>query len=305
MPHDRAGAEMPKKEQLLPLFYKAIQPLHGAMHAAWHLKDGDAGFAADTPFVPIVAGELAAAARDYPVVFAADSAQPVVILGLERSNLFVEEGRWSAGAYVPAYVRRYPFAFVRTAEPDGFALAIDAGSDRVVQSGPEGMPLFEEGRPSALTNQALQFCSAFGNEVELTGLFTTALKDKELLIDRRADATLPDGRTLGLDGFQIVDAEKFAALEDETIVAWHRQGLLALIHHHLASLERFRALLDRQALRLADATVTQVSPAAAPETPAADAATPTAATTPSCADEEQMTADETGAPASRAKPKKA
>ncbi|PKP93002.1 MAG: peptidase [Alphaproteobacteria bacterium HGW-Alphaproteobacteria-16] len=247
------------------------------------MKDGDAAFAAESPFVPIVSGELAAAARDYPVVFAADSAQPVVILGLERRNLFVEDGRWAQGAYVPAYVRRYPFAFVRTDKPDGFALAIDAGSDRVVQSGTDGAALFEDGKPAALTRQALEFCAAFGREADLTALFTTALKEKELLIDRRADATLPDGRKLGLEGFQIVDAEKFNALDDETIVAWHRQGILALVHHHLASLDRFRALLDRQALMSASAggDVTQSSPVDASQAPAPgapDASAPDAST---------------------------
>lgn len=299
---DTVSQTAPAADQpLLPLFYKNVQPLHGAAHADWRLRDGDAAFAADTPFVPIVAGELAAAARDYPVVFASDSAQPLAILGLERRNLFIEDGHWSAGAYVPAYVRRYPFAFVATVNPDGFALALDAGSERVVQacedSGDQGAALFENGEPSPLTKQALEFCAAFGREVELTALFTTALKEKDLLIDRRADATLPDGRKLGLDGFQIVDAEKFAALDDETIIAWQRQGILALIHFHLASLDRFRALLDRQALlsAAAHASVTQSSPADASDTAkpnAPDAGAPPAE-------------DPAGTPATQTKPRKA
>lgn len=245
---------------LLPLFYKAPQPLHSAIHADWRLKPGDMSFAADTPFVPIVASEIAAAARSYPVVFAGDTAQPIVVLALEATNLFVEDGKWANDHHVPAYVRRYPFTFIATEEPQGFALSIDAGSDRVAQGGAEGAALFEDGKPSALTSQALEFCTAFGREAELTRLFTDALRENDLLIDRRADATLPDGRKLGLDNFQIVDAQKFAALDDATVLAWHRQGLLALVHHHLASLERFRALLDRQALKIA---VTQESPSAA------------------------------------------
>jgi len=40
--------------------------------------------------------------------------------------------------------------------------------------------------------------------------------------------------------------EKFAALPDETVVAWHRSGWLALVHHHLSSLARFSALVNRQ-----------------------------------------------------------
>ncbi len=268
----------------LPLFYKAVEPLHAATHATWRLRGGDAAFAAETPFVPIVAGELAAAARDYPVVFAADSAQPLAILGLERKNLFVEDGRWERDTYVPAYVRRYPFVFVLTDEPRGAALAIDSGSERVVTESEEGAALFENGQRSELTRQALEFCAAFGRDAELTTLFTTALREKDLLIDRRADATLPDGRKFGLDGFQIVDAEKFAALDDATIVAWQRQGLLALVHHHLASLDRFRALLDRQAAhgvtQSSSADASDAANAKTPDTDSAQAPEPVAVPAP-------------------------
>lgn len=254
-PSSAGGQSVPTGQ---PPFYRDPQLLNSNTHADWRLRSGDAGFAADAPYLPIVIGEFAAAARDYPIVFAAGDAQPVVVLGLERSNLFVADGRWAPDAYVPAYVRRYPFGFIATVNPDGFALAIDAGSERVVQSGDEGAALFEDGKPSELTKQALSFCDAFGREADATRLFATALREKDLLIDRRADATLPDGRKLGLDGFQIVDAEKFAKLDDETVLAWHRQGLLALVHFHLASLERFSNLLNRQAVATAVAPASQV-----------------------------------------------
>ncbi len=232
----------------LPLFYRDPQPLSSVAHASWRLKDGDASFAADAPYVPIVVGELAAASRDYPVVFAAGDAQPIAVLGLERRNLFVAAGRWNSETYVPAYVRRYPFGYIATTDPDGFALALDAGSDRVAQSGEEGVPLFEDGKPAELTKQALAFCGAFQSEAKATRAFADALKEQGLLIDRRADATLPDGRKLGLDGFQIVDAEKLSGLPDEIVLEWHNNGYLAWVHFHLASLDRFAALLNRQAL---------------------------------------------------------
>lgn len=230
----------------LPLFYRSPEPLSSAVHGAWRLKDGGAAFAAETPFVPIVVGELAAAARLYPVVFAGGDAQPLAILGLEQRNLFVENGRWVEDAYVPAYVRRYPFGFIATVNPDGFALAIDAGSDRVAASGEEGVPLFEDGRPSEVTRQALAFCDAFQAEAAATRAFAEALTAQGLLIERRADATLPDGRKLGLNGFQVVDADRFAALPDDVVLDWQRKGWLALVHFHLASLERFSVLLSRQ-----------------------------------------------------------
>ncbi|WP_292225339.1 SapC family protein [Brevundimonas sp.] len=230
----------------LPLFYSQPQPLSPALHADWRLKDGDAAFAAQTPFVPVVVGELAAAARTYPVVFAGGDAQPLAVLGLEQRNLFVDAGQWAKDAYVPAYVRRYPFGFIATTNPEGFALAIDAGTDRVDQTGGEGAPLFDEGQPTDLTRQALAFCDAFQGEAAATNAFAKALTTEGLLIERRADATLPDGRKLAVGGFQIVDADRFAALPDATVVDWHRKGWLALVHFHLASLERFSVLLDRQ-----------------------------------------------------------
>ena len=236
----------PSPVPALPLFYRDPQPLNAADHASWRLLAGNAGFTAETPFVPLVIGEMAAAARTYPVVFAGGDAQPLAILGLERRNLFVEDDVWATDAYVPAYVRRYPFGFIATVNPEGFAIAIDAASERIARDGQEGVALFEDGKPSEATRQAMTFCNAFQSEAAATRAFAEGLAAEGLLIDRRADATLPDGRTLGLDGFQIVDAEKFAALPDAVVVDWHRKGWLALVQTHLTSLERFSVLLDRQ-----------------------------------------------------------
>lgn len=232
----------------LPLFYRDPQPLSAAQHGAWRLKDGDAAFAADTPFVPVVVSEIATAARSYPIVFSAgEGAQPVAVLGLEQRNLFVADGRWTDEAYVPAYVRRYPFGFIATVNPEGFALAIDAASERVARSGEEGTALFDADQPAKLTQDAMAFCNTFQSEAAATQAFGDALRAQNLLIDRRADATLPDGRKLGLDGFQVIDTERFANLDEAVVLDWHRRGWLALVHFHLASLERFGALLTLQA----------------------------------------------------------
>lgn len=237
----------------LPLFYRTPEPLSSAVHEAWRLTVGDVAFASDTPFVPIVIGELAEAARCYPVVFAGGDAQPLALLGLERRNLFVDDGQWTADHYVPAYVRRYPFGFVPTVNPDGFALAIDAGSARVMQTGTEGTALFEQGEPTSTTREALAFCTAFQSAAAATRSFVDALRTQELLIDRRADATLADGSKLGVDGFQIIDAAKLTGLADAVVADWHRKGWLALIAFHIKSLDRFAALLNLEAASATDA----------------------------------------------------
>lgn len=230
----------------LPLFYRTPEPLNSFANARWRLKDGDASFAAETPYVPIIVGELAAAACFYPTVFAGEDTQPLAVLGLERRNLFVEAGAWRSDTYVPAYVRRYPFGFIPTANAESFVLAIDTGSDRLVESGDEGRALFEDGKPSELTRQALSFCERFQAEAAATLQFGEALKAHDLLVNRRADITLPDGRKFGLDGFKVVDAKKFSKLSGEVVLEWHNNGYLAWVYFHLASLDHFRALLRRQ-----------------------------------------------------------
>lgn len=274
-------AQQTAKVPSRPLFYQKPQLLNSQHHSHWRLKDSDMAFAAEAPYVPIIAGELAQAARNYPIVFAAGDAQPIAVLGLERRNLFVEDGRWTNDSYIPAYVRRYPFGFLATmeegnGEPTGFALAIDTGSDRVEQSGENGAALFENGEPSELTRQALDFCNAFQAEAKATMAFTKALQDQDLLIDRRADATLPDGRKLGLDGFQIVDAEKFGKLAETQVFDWHRKGWIGLVHFHLASLDRFSALLDRQAINIAVAPESQSPATSAPVADGGDPSTKSA-----------------------------
>ena len=229
-----------------PLFYRDLMPLSMEAHANWRLVESDLTFAADTPYVPIVISEFAHAARSFPIVFAANDATPVAVFGFERRNLFLDGATWEPDVYLPAYVRRYPFGFLQTDRPGTFALAIDAGSDRVVTSGSEGTAFFEKGKPTELTQNALGFCDAFQREANDTIDFVKTLGHKDLLVDRRIDATLPDGRMLGLDGFQLVDNEKFAKLDSETVVEWHNKGWLALVHFHLASLDRFGALLTRQ-----------------------------------------------------------
>lgn len=232
-----------------PLFYRDPQLISSRDHAQWRIKDGDVSFARDTIAVPIVVGEFKAALRSFPILFTAAGEQisPIALLGLDADNLFVNEGRWSEGAYVPAYVRRYPFGFI--AHRDGIALGIDAACDRIVRDGDEGEPLFESGEPTDVTRQALQFCDTYRVESQMTQAFCEALQARDLLIDRRADATLPSGRKLGIDGFRIVDEARFRALDAASIVEWHNKGWLALVHFHLASLERFEDLLARRGKR--------------------------------------------------------
>lgn len=235
---------------VLPLFYGDPVPLSSARHGALRLLSGDAGFARRATALPLMLTDFAAASHHYPILFTSGEVAPVALVGLEHDNLFIEDGRWAQGAYVPAYVRRYPFVLIEAADKSGFSLAVDRASDLIANGGEAGEPLFVDTEPSEVTKRALEFCRLFNIDYEVSRAFCAALAEENLLIERQADVTLPDGRKLGVGGFQVVDPERFTQLSEEKLVAWHRNGWLAAIHAHLASLYRFADLLTRQTKRI-------------------------------------------------------
>lgn len=231
----------------LPLFFKSPQPVSHAAHGAVRIKNGDMSFAASSPSGPITLGEFPHAVHDYPIVFAASTAAPIAVWGIERENLFVSDGQWDQSTYVPAYVRRYPFSTVRFEDDQGFALVVDGGCDRLVQGGEEGVPLFDGDQPSEYTRRLMSFCQQFHADALATEAFSKALLEADILVDRRADITLPNGAKTGINGFLIVDPARLAKLDEKVIVDWHRRNWLPAIHFHLLSLSRFETLLQRRA----------------------------------------------------------
>src|SRR5258708_11407405 len=130
----------------LPLFYKDPHVLEPGRHRSAGLVIPEGmGFAAATNSVPIAADEFFAAQAHYPIVFTSgDAPSAVAVVGVfgDRNAFLDAAGRWQAGAYVPAYVRRYPFIFVRgDSTPERWMLAVDEASSAYRAA--EGRPFFE------------------------------------------------------------------------------------------------------------------------------------------------------------------
>ena len=97
------------------------------------------------------------------------------MLGLRgQQNLFVEsDGQWREGSYVPAYVRRYPFIFLENEARSEWTLCVDEAAPQLVE-GREN-PLFDDdGKPTALTRSALEFCRDYQAQHVAAGDFTGA-----------------------------------------------------------------------------------------------------------------------------------
>jgi hypothetical protein len=238
------------------IFYEKPIALNRDRHRLLKLRPqvGQFGFASTTNSVLMAAAEIVDAARDYPVVFvAAADGQYVLasLLGLhDRENLFVDRaGQWRAGAYLPAFVRRYPFVL---AENDGSQLTVcvDEGFPGLNEA--EGEPLFdEEGKDTGLLEGAVEFLKRFHAEMKRTRDFTGKLAALGLLEPRTIRVTR-EGKQEALEGLYVVDEQKLRALDDAQVLELFRSGYLPWIEAHLASLGNVERLARMQPAAAAD-----------------------------------------------------
>jgi len=213
----------------------------------------------------VVLGEFGLLCQDLPIVFVEAGTNeagqrevaPVAVFGLTQGeNLVLEGGRWTA-RYVPALLRGYPFGVAR-AGGDNFVMVVDAEAGGLSEA--EGEPLFDaQGEPSEALKERHRFVEQFELDAQQTRVACRRLLELDLLKPMRFDATLPDGRTISVDGFLTVDGERLGALPDAQVVELHRNGLLGLIHAHQISLPTMRHLVERRVERI------QAAAAAEPE----------------------------------------
>jgi len=244
----------PAPAPALPLFYSKPEILTVSAHANLRVKPAEhLKFAAKANSIPIVAEEFLDCAGAYPIVFT-QGPQPsaVAVVGLrDNENLFLDlKGRWIPGFPIPAYVRRYPFIFLEVPNEDRLTLCVDRAAPNVVEGGNEGQPLFEKGEASSFAKATLAFCEAFQKQLLATRSFGEELAARDLLLPRNVDLADRKGRRYTMGGFQVVNEEKFRALPDETILDWHKRGLMTAILAHFISLRRWPLLIERLQTRV-------------------------------------------------------
>jgi len=201
----------------------------------------------------LAAVEFGDACKEYPIVFVRAGAPdangkqavaPLAVLGLKPgSNLFVDGDKWT-GNYVPAYLRRYPFAMARV-DDSGNNLAVCYDSQWPGFNETTGEALFKDGQPTEFLLNAKAFLENFEQETERTRLICDLLADMELLQDMRFEATLPNGEKLDVEGFLALDEKKYAELPDDKVLQLHRNGLIALLEMHRLSMTNMNRLAGR------------------------------------------------------------
>ncbi|MEM7472283.1 MAG: SapC family protein [Pseudomonadota bacterium] len=242
-PDDKAPAS-----QKLPLFYRTLVPLTPERHASLALGTRrDFSFASQANAIPLTVDEIPTAMRHYPIVLAAGNpATPVALVGFEQGkNNFVDaDGNWKSGAYVPAYVRRYPFGLVRESEEaDRHILCADLSSTLFEQSD-EAQPLFnEDGSAADASTRALEFCQRYVGSTDRTRAIMREAEELELIGPSEVTITR-DGVKRKVDGFAIISEEKLRALDDAKLADLVRRGVMTIFSAQQLSLANFSSLAD-------------------------------------------------------------
>lgn len=231
----------------MPIFYEQPEILDPERHKGLGLIDSQSlSFAASSNAIPLNAAEFSMASRDYPIVFVGEEdINSVAIVGLKNDeNLMVDkDGNWARGAYIPAYVRRYPFIFVHQAGTSQYALCIDRASSRISSDGETAF--FDGAEKTELSEKAMEFCTLYQRHHIATEAVLKQLGELDLLVTHSIQFPLGDGNSMTLKDFRIVDEKRLQELSDDDFLKLRKSGALAAIYCHLVSLNSWQNLLQR------------------------------------------------------------
>jgi hypothetical protein len=235
----------------LPVFYQDLVPVSSQDHGDFSMKAIEsAPYLAVQHAVPLTVDEFAQAQRYLPIIFSAGADPvPLALMGLhEGVNVFLDdEGKLRGPSYVPAYVRRYPWMLAKLRpESEELSLCFDPTAGAVGQF-EEGSKLFEDGKPSEITQNILKFCEDFEQAAARTSNFMTELKALGLLMDGEVSIQVPGtDQPFIYRGFQMVNEEKLRDLRGDQLRKINQSGMLALLYAHLFSLQLMREVFDMQ-----------------------------------------------------------
>ena len=236
----------------------------------------DFHFASGFHIAYITLHEFARAASIYPIVFLEDKAQdafrPVVLMGLQSSeNLFVApDGGWRA-SYIPAMIRRYPFALGKAGTEGKFLICVDEDSDLL--SDTEGSPLFDEqGAPTQVIENVKRYLTELQQMDVLTADFNRFLVEHNLLTPLNMRVNTAE-QARNITGCYVINEERLTNFSDALFLEVRHKGYLPAIYAHLVSLPQIERLVQLQK-EMAAPTAPDVETVAATAAPRKRKSTP-------------------------------
>ena len=235
--------------------FKSLVPVNKARHEGKKIKQVQGfGFAADFHIASIMVHEFARASSLYPVVFLEDKEQdsfrPVVLMGMDAGeNLFVgADGKWQA-SYVPAIIRRYPFALASAGEEGKYTVCIDEGSELI--SDTDGVPLFNElGEPAEALENVKRYLGELQQMDGFTNEFCKYMVAHNMLTPLNMRVQQAD-QVKHINGCYVINEERLNGLSVEGFTDLRDKRYLPAVYAHLLSLAQIERLMTLKEERLA------------------------------------------------------
>ena len=234
-----------------PFGYREVVPLYKASRVRLASAGSLPDFCLHTNALPLSFSEFGVACRDYPIAFSSSdggrSVAAIAVLGLAASeNLFVAAGRWDASAYLPAYVRRYPFCMSRVTR-DAVQQAdrlVCVEKDRLAD---DGERMFDDaGAPLERWRPVDKLLNEYEADLDRAREMCAIFADYALLEPFTLQAQLNEGGAMNLGGMYRVVEKKLEFLNAAQQRNLIRKGIMGRIYAHLLSLDNFARLLNRR-----------------------------------------------------------
>ena len=224
--------------------FERVVPVNKDRHAGKKVRaSNDFRFASKFHVAYVTVHEFARAAAIYPLVFLEDNDQfrSVALMGLDAGeNLFIDsQGQWQ-GSYIPAIIRRYPFALTKAPEADRFIVCIDEASDLL--SDTEGTPMFdEEGNATQVIENVKRYLGELQQMDTMTQEFSRFLVQNNLLtpLNMRVNAAK---QVRNITGCYVINEERLNNFSDAKFAEIRQKGYLPAIYAHLISLSQIERL---------------------------------------------------------------
>lgn len=232
--------------------FKNVVPVAIQKHKEIKVKQIDNfEFAKNINMASVMVHEFSRAASIYPIIFVEDKEndtfKPVVLFGFdEGENLFVDEdNKWQA-SYVPAIIRRYPFALAKADDQGKFVVCIDEESNFVNKE--EGQALFEGDKPAQVMERVKKYLSELQQMDAFTNEFCKFMVSKNMFTSLNMKLRV-NKEIKNISGAYILNEERLNSLSDETYLQMRKKKYIPIIYSQLSSLsqiERLMGFKDKQ-----------------------------------------------------------
>lgn len=224
-----------------------FEPLDPERHQAFRFSElSHFNFAKPLSSVPISLSEMQQAANLYPIILPKDSSPvPSVLLSIKKGThpYIDDQGKWKV-PYIPLCLRLYPFILAKIENKENgqgrYIFCLDREAEHFSEE--NGEPLFtESGELRGFVKHTFDTLKLYQQELAAVQSVFAELHEKGIITDKTFEFQA-GGQKKSLDGFRGVDMKKLVTLDDNSLAAMVKTGIMPLIYCHLQSIRHLSFL---------------------------------------------------------------